>query len=287
MKAVAVEVRPLRGLEEADEAARVCKRAFNRIQEPQFGRLVSFPDEALSCRAHRYFASLERTYAVVACNTETGAIIGSNYLDQRDEVASVGPISVDPDINIPGVGRALMQAVIDEGVKNGHKSIRLQQEAYNLISFSLYAKLGFEPKDQVSFIMGRCVEDWPEPKLKLVIRPMTADDLPACAALHKRIVGVDRSVELQASLSPQWAVGHNAPLVAVCSDVGDSGNGRIVGYDTSATSLGHGVAECDEVLARLHFALTQQVPPERRDDDVILRVIGRQSPSLMRGNATL
>jgi hypothetical protein len=60
MKAVAVEVRPLRGLEEADEAARVCKRAFNRIQEPQFGRLVSFPDEALSCRAHRYFASLER-----------------------------------------------------------------------------------------------------------------------------------------------------------------------------------------------------------------------------------
>jgi hypothetical protein len=76
----------------------------------------------------------------------------------------------------------------DEGVKNGHKSIRLQQEAYNLISFSLYAKLGFEPKDQVSFIMGRCVEDWPEPKLKLVIRPMTADDLPACAALHKYVV---------------------------------------------------------------------------------------------------
>lgn len=134
MKAAAVEVRPLRGLEEADEAARVCKRAFNRIQEPQFGRLVSFPDEEKSCRAHRYFASLERvrptlffsfalspppptnhlnflatrhaphereltasrarvccqTYAVVACDTETGAIIGSNYLDQRDEVASVG-----------------------------------------------------------------------------------------------------------------------------------------------------------------------------------------------------
>jgi hypothetical protein len=73
-------------------------------------------------------------------------------------------------------------------------------------------------------------------------------------------------------------VGHNTPLVAVSAD----GDGHIVGYDTSATSLGHGVAECDEVLARLHFALTQQVPPERRDDDVILRVIGRQSPSLMR-----
>jgi hypothetical protein len=60
-----VEVRPLRGLEEADQAARVCKRAFNRIQEPQFGRLVSFPDEEKTCRAHRYFASLERVRATL------------------------------------------------------------------------------------------------------------------------------------------------------------------------------------------------------------------------------
>mgnify|MGYP001043675612 CR=1 FL=1 len=73
----------------------------------------------------------------------------------------------------------------DKGVKDGHKSIRLVQEAYNLVSFSLYAKLGFDAKDQLNFFMGRCAEDWPEPKLKLVIRPMTANDLAACAALHK------------------------------------------------------------------------------------------------------
>jgi hypothetical protein len=31
-----------------------------------------------------------QSYAVVACHLETGAIVGSNFLDQRDEAASVG-----------------------------------------------------------------------------------------------------------------------------------------------------------------------------------------------------
>jgi hypothetical protein len=73
----------------------------------------------------------------------------------------------------------------DKGLKDGHKSIRLVQEAYNLVSFSLYAKLGFEPKDQLNFFMGRCREDWPEPKRQLSFRKMTTNDLAACAALHK------------------------------------------------------------------------------------------------------
>ncbi len=36
----------------------------------------------------------------------------------------------------------------------GYESIRLVQEAYNTTSFSLYAKLGFEPKDQLTFLHG-------------------------------------------------------------------------------------------------------------------------------------
>jgi hypothetical protein len=54
---VAVVVRELRGAEETDEAAKVCKRAFNQVQVPALGRMVSFHDEGLSCRAFRTFAS--------------------------------------------------------------------------------------------------------------------------------------------------------------------------------------------------------------------------------------
>jgi hypothetical protein len=88
---------------------------------------------------------------------------------------------------------------------------------------------------------------------------------------------VDRSVELKASLSPSWVA---VPLVAVEDD---ADGGHIVGYKTSATGLGHGVATCDEVMARLHYELTQRVPPERlkRKDDVVLQVMGRLSPALL------
>jgi hypothetical protein len=129
-------VRELCGEAEADAAARVCKRAFNHVQVPQFGYMVSFNDEEVSCRVHRAFSSwvhlvlvlvrlslagecayvqllvVTQCYSVVACHPETGAIIGSNYLDQRGQVASIGPISVDPDVDASGVGRALMNAAI-------------------------------------------------------------------------------------------------------------------------------------------------------------------------------
>ncbi len=39
----------------------------------------------------------------------------------------------------------------------GYESIRLVQEAYNTTSFSLYAKLGFEPKDQLTFLHGKFI----------------------------------------------------------------------------------------------------------------------------------
>jgi len=275
--AVSYEVRALCGDDEADAAARVCKRGFNRVQVAHLGRMVTCLDEAQTCRALRALAARHKTYAIVACERETGRVIGSNFLDQRDEVASIGPISVDPDIQAAGAGRALMQAVIDKGLQDGHKSIRLLQEAHNLVSFALYAKLGFASKEQINIFMGRSSAGWPEPKLELEIRPMTSDDLTHCAALHKRIVGVARDVELADCLKPQWAAAHDPPMVAV-----EQPSGRVVGYATSITSVGHGVGESDEVVARLHHEMTQRaVPAGRRDDDMVLKLIGRQSPTLM------
>jgi predicted N-acetyltransferase YhbS len=264
-------------LEQGDvpETARVCMEAFNTLHYKNLGHLdFGLFESALGF--HQALASHPKVYGVVARDAE-GRIVGSNFLDQRGEVASVGPISVDPNTQATGVGRALMQAVIDKGVKDGHKSIRLVQEAYNLVSFSLYVKLGFDPKDQLNFFMGRCAEDWPEPKLKLVIRPMTADDLAACAALHKRVVGVEREQDLAECLSSVWSTYHDEPLVAV-----EEGSERLVGYATSVTLPGHSVGECDEVVARLHYKMTRRVSSGRNDDSVLLKVIGRLSPALVK-----
>jgi predicted N-acetyltransferase YhbS len=259
--------------QDVPHTARVCREAFNTLHAKHLGRYLDFGLLESALGYHHSLASHPRVYGVVARDAE-GNVLGSNFLDQRCEVASVGPISVDPHTQATGVGRVLMQAVIDKGLKDGHKSIRLVQEAYNLVSFSLYAKLGFEAKDQLNFFMGRCREDWPEPKRQLSLRKMTANDLAACAALHKRVVGVDREVELAECLSPEWATYHDEPLVA-------EEEGRIVGYATSVTLPGHGVGEDDEVVARLHHEMTRRVSSSRSDDQVLLKIIGRLSPGLV------
>src|SRR5689334_22276281 len=46
-----------------------------------------------------------------------GKIIGSNFLHEGNEIAGVGPITVDPNTQSSGVGRKLMEAVIERGLR--------------------------------------------------------------------------------------------------------------------------------------------------------------------------
>jgi predicted N-acetyltransferase YhbS len=39
-------------------------------------------------------------------------IVGSNFVDERSEIAGIGPISVDPDAQAKGIGRRLMEDVL-------------------------------------------------------------------------------------------------------------------------------------------------------------------------------
>src|SRR6478736_4670366 len=63
-----------------------------------------------------------------------GRMVGSNFLDQRDAIAAVGPITVDPSVHCKGIGRRLMQAVIDRAREGNHPGTRLVQEPFNTIS---------------------------------------------------------------------------------------------------------------------------------------------------------
>lgn len=54
-----------------------------------------------------------------------GEIVGSNFVCFADEVASVGPITVDPKVQAKGIGRALMQWVIDEARRRELRQVRL------------------------------------------------------------------------------------------------------------------------------------------------------------------
>ena len=73
-----------------------------------------------------------------------GKIVGSNFLDERDPIRGVGPITIDPKAQNAGVGRRLMEAVIERG--KDAPGIRLLQDGFHMRSLSLYTSLGFDVK---------------------------------------------------------------------------------------------------------------------------------------------
>jgi GNAT superfamily N-acetyltransferase len=164
-----------------------------------------------------------------------GRVVGSNFLDERDPIRGVGPITVDPSSQERGVGRKLMEAVIDRG--EGAPGIRLLQDAFNMRSLSLYESLGFDVKEPAVVINGQPRSG---PVEGVEVRPLLQDDLDGCEALCKQVHGFERTNELRDAIQAF------APFVALR-------DGRITAYASSATfwPLNHGVAESEEDMRAL------------------------------------
>lgn len=174
-------------------------------------------------------------YGVVA--EENGKVIGSNFLDERDAIKGVGPITVDPDVQSRGVGRQLMEAVLQRARSQNAVGVRLVQEAYNCVSMSLYASLGFDVKEPLVLINGVPKSTTDSGQNLKGVRLMTENDLPQCAALCKTVHGFDRSGELRGTLQGKMF----RPYVLERS-------GRITAYASAPEFfvLNHGVAETAE-----------------------------------------
>ena len=144
-------------------------------------------------------------------------------------------LSVHPLAQGRGVGRLLMRAVIERG--RSAPSIRLVQEAFNLVSLALYTSLGFDAVEQLAVIEGR---PRTRPSRDLEVRRAEYRDLPACDSLSKEIHGYARSEELRDALRIM------SPYVAIRE-------GRIAAYCTTLTSWGpaHGVAQTDSDMRAL------------------------------------
>src|SRR5512146_2312681 len=162
-------------------------------------------------------------------------VVGSNILDERNPIAGIGPITVDPTVQNRAIGRHLMQAVMERAAARNFPGVRLVQAAYHRRSLSLYAKLGFDSREPLSVFQG------PTPKLSIpgcVVRPATASDLEECSRLCLRVHGHDRMGEMRDALRPgQAAVVERA--------------GRITGYTSAIAFFGHTVGETNDDVKAL------------------------------------
>jgi GNAT superfamily N-acetyltransferase len=212
---MAIAVRPIEPAD-GDECARIMYEAFGGLHDYyRFPR--DFPTLEAAVRLTSNFIAHPAIWGVVA--DAEGRIVGSNFLEQRGSIAGVGPITVDPKAQAHGVGRRLMEAVMERGA--GARGIRLFQDSFNMQSLSLYASLGFEVKEQAVVMSGTPRSG---PPADIEVRPLEEGDLEQCESLCLRVHGFERTSELRDAIQiPVFS-----PSVALR-------DGRITAYATTLT----------------------------------------------------
>lgn len=218
--------------EDSSVCGEICFRAFSAINAAH-NFPCDFPSpEACTGLLSRMFSS-DGSYCVVA--EIDGRIVGSNALDERSTIAGVGPVSVDPRVQNLGVGRKLMQAVMDRANERKCAGIRLVQAAFHNRSLSLYASLGFDVREPLSCMQGRSRErNIPG----CHVRQAQAADLDKCNTLCRQVHGFDRGSDLAQAVQEKTAVVVER-------------SGRITGYASALAFFGHATAESNLDLQAL------------------------------------
>ena len=217
---------------DAEACARICFEAFGGIHDHhRFPR--DFPALEAATGLMSVWIPHPFIWGVVA--ERDGEIVGSNFLDERDPIRGVGPITVDPQGQNAGVGRRLMEVVLERGEEA--PGIRLLQDGFHMRSLSLYESLGFDVKEPVAVASGRPSM---RPADGVQVRALEEGDLEQCAALCKKVHGFERTNELRDAIQAF------KPFVAVR-------DGRITAYASSAVfwPMNHGVAESEEDMQEL------------------------------------
>lgn len=217
---------------DASACGKICYDAFSAINAAH-NFPCDFPNPEYADRLIQGMFSAPGFYCVVA--ESSGQVIGSNCLDERAMIHGVGPITVNPYVQNQGVGRRLMQAVMDRSRERNSAGIRLVQAAFNSRSLSLYASLGFDIREPLVVLQGRTSE---RSIAGCTVRPATDADLAACNALSHRIHGFDRGTDLA------FATQQGTALVVERA-------GNITGYTSGLAFFGHTTAESNQDLQAL------------------------------------
>src|SRR5712692_2564762 len=90
------------------------------------------------------YNALDPGNTLVVENERTGRLMGSCFFHPRQHHVSLGIMNIHPNYFGQGIGRLLLQHIIDF-TERQHKPLRLTQSAMNLDSFSLYTQAGFIP----------------------------------------------------------------------------------------------------------------------------------------------
>ncbi len=209
---------------DAEICGRICYDAFKTISEAH-GFAPDFPAPEVPIGLLTSMLANPKFYGVVA--EIDGRVVGSNFLDERNMIAGVGPITVDRAVQNRAVGRRLMDAVHERAASKNFAGVRLIQAGFHTRSLSLYAKLGYDVREHLACMQGNALNITIEGH---VVRPAAETDFDACNRICRQVHGHDRAGELRDAIARG-----NATVV--------EHDGRVTGYATIVGFFGHAVGE--------------------------------------------
>jgi len=215
--------------EDAPLCGQICFEAFHKINtDHNFPPDV--PESARGIGLLTQLFSHPGFYCVVA--EADGRIAGSNCLDERDAIAGIGPITIDPKVQNRGIGRKLMAAVMDRAGARGFAGVRLVQAAFHSRSMSLYTTLGFDIREPLVVMQGPAIKKSFE---GFSVRAAKSADVEACNRVALQVHGHHRGGELADAIQQGTATVVER-------------HGRITGYASALAFFGHAVAESNADL---------------------------------------
>jgi ribosomal protein S18 acetylase RimI-like enzyme len=227
--------------------------------------VVTTPAE--SRRYIRYLLDFDPLGGLVA--EEDDDVIGVAWLHPRGAVATVGPVAVEPRHQGRGIGRRLLERLIEIAGK-GVPQIRLVQESYNAASLALYLRTGFRvvaPLIELELPPDVAVAA-PRATPGVVVRAAADDDRMRLVARDARAFGAQRPQSIDLYL--------RRGRVLVAEEAGTlAGYAMGIGFDAMAF-LGSASADEAETLLLLLTALASGLGGQGRTIRIVVPATDRR-----------
>ena len=189
--------------------------------------------------------------SIAAFDDKTGRMLGSCFYHPREHHVSLGIMSVHPNYSGRGVGKQLVNYILDYTKENNYKSCRLVSSAINMDSFSLYNRAGFVPRvtyhDMVINVPKDGLGDAPF-KGEEKIREAVISDIENMGDLEMEISGIRREIDYRYAIEN--------PRGALHASIYENDQNKIEGFMISVkhpalNMLGPCVARTEEVAIAL------------------------------------
>jgi L-amino acid N-acyltransferase YncA len=188
-------------------------------------------------------------------------------------VVGVGPITVDPAVQNQGVGRRLMQAVIDRASSRGAPRVRLCQATFHRRSLCRYTTMGFRARELLSCMNG--------PPLQRTlpgyhVRAARLTDLDACNAVCVDVHGFARGGELKDAIEQGTAtvVERDGQITGYATAIG------FFAHSVARSNFAHSVARSNSDLMALIAAASEFTAPGFLCPRATTRYSGGVSPTV-------